>query len=301
MVTEGGPVAYTAVSVGPRPRRSNAPRGARVHRSPANRGPYLDVRAQPPGGPISGRQRRVCARSRTGADTGLSASRRHRRPGLPRRRPLAARRAGRAARPGAPRPERHRRRHRQRRRLRPAGHRGPRRRAGAASGAPHGFGTAVDEAVRAAPVPQPRGAAPYLKRPTAAGTRSTRTWRDDERTTCRSCRTASPSSGCGCCTTTARPSPTRLAEMLRVVDTGANRDATDRRPQAARLVRPQAAARSRRLHRQQRPPLDRPGPPRAGPGPARPGPHRAVRVHRRHADPPRRLRGARRLRPHASR
>lgn len=49
--TGGGPSSCPADSVGARPRHPAAPHGAGVHRSPPNRGPYLDVRAQPHGSP----------------------------------------------------------------------------------------------------------------------------------------------------------------------------------------------------------------------------------------------------------
>ena len=159
-----------------------------------------------------------------------------------------------------------------------------------------GFGTAVDEAVRTARVLTPDDL-PYLKRPSGWDPVS-RTWRDDAYDM-PELPHGEPVQWLWLLHDDCAPEPDALAELLRVVDARPVRR-RHRRPQAARLVRPQAAARSRRHHRPQRPPLDRPGPPRTGPGPARPGPARAVRLHRRHAHPPRRLRGARRLRPPAA-
>ena len=115
--------------------------------------------------------------------------------------------ARRAARPGAPRAERRRRRHRQRGRLRPAARRRPRRRARPAPRPPHrlrpGRRRGRPHRRRAHPRRPALPQAPQRLGPRHAAAGATTP------TTCRSCRTASPSSGCGCCTTTARPSRTR--------------------------------------------------------------------------------------------
>ena len=99
--------------------------------------------------------------------------------------------------------------------------------------------------------------------------------------------TARSSSGSGCCTTTARPSPRRLRRLL----AGRRREPVDRggRSQGARLARLVAAARGRDHHRRRRPPRDRAGPRRARPGPARRAPRRARRRVGRDAGPPRRV------------
>ena len=68
------------------------------------------------------------------------------------------------------------------------------------------------------------------------------------------------------------------------------------RPQAARVALAAAAARGRRHHLRHRPPRDRSGARGVRPGPARRGPRGARGQHRRHAGPPPRAGGARRLR-----
>lgn len=143
------------------------------------------------------------------------------------------------------------------------------------------FGTAVDEATRTAGVLTPEDL-PYLKRPSSWDPVS-RSWRDDAYDL-PELPHGEPVQWLWLLHDDCAPEPDALAEMLRVVDTD---------PHAA-IVGPKLrgwydrkqAARSRRLHRQQRSPLDRTRPARAGPGPARPGPYRALRLHRGHADPP---------------
>ena len=191
-----------SVSVGERPRRIPAAAERSVHRSPANRGPHLDVRAQPT---------RRLLRQRSGVHSrptsGVPASHRHRRARRTRRRPLAARRALRPARPGPPGPGRHRRRHRQRRRLRPAAHRGPRRPTGCCTwpAAPDSAPPSTRPTRVAGPLPPED--LPYLPAPHRLGPGHP----DLERRRLRPARAAArstPSSGSGCCTTTANRPPT---------------------------------------------------------------------------------------------
>ncbi|GAA3060493.1 hypothetical protein GCM10020000_49420 [Streptomyces olivoverticillatus] len=166
-----------------------------------------------------------------------------------------------------------------------------------------GFGTAVDEAVRTA-ARLTAEELPYLK--SSSGWDPVgRTWRENGQDpsdpsgaydSYDSRRTdLEPVQWLWLLHDDCAPDPAALHELLRVADSDPPR--RRRRPQAAQLVRPQAAAGGRRLHRPQRPPLDRPGAPRAGPGPARPGAPRPVRLHRGHARAPRRVGRARRLRP----
>ena len=246
--------------MGARPRRPAPRAGTSVHRSPANRGPNLDVREQPSAAPaahpaaatpefprhvvtavlVAHDGARWLPKALAGllaqdrpvqdviaADTGSADDSAR----------LLAESLGDRARP-APRPP-----HRLRRRpsTRP---------------------------------PAPPARSPPTTCPTSAPQRLGPRHPQLERRRLRpagAARTANPSSGCGCCTTTASPipapSPPCCASRRRDSPTGRRH-----RPQAAQLVRPQAAARSRRQHRPQRPPLDRPGAPRTGPGPARPGP-----------------------------
>ena len=158
-----------------------------------------------------------------------------------------------------------------------------------------GFGTAVDEAIRTAGVLTPDDL-PYLRRPSGWDP-VTRTWRDDAYDM-PELPHGEPVQWLWLLHDDCAPEPDALAELLRVADASPStvivgaklRSWYDRRQLLEAGV---TIAR-------QRPPLDRPGPPRTGPGPARPGAPRALGVHRRHAHPPRRLRGVRRLRPPAA-
>ena len=172
--------------------------GARVHRSPPNRGPYLDVRAQPFGGPAPGRPHL----SSPGTSSPPCWSPTTARAGCPTPSPASL---------GQDRPV-------QNVIAADTGSaddsarildRGPRRRPGPAHGPPHGLRRGR------------RGVRPHRRRahtgrpavpqaPQRLGPRQPHLARRRVRR-CPSCRTANPCSGCGCCTTTARPRPSALA------------------------------------------------------------------------------------------